>query len=179
MVSKRERRRLRRMNQERKDDIQKAQTPQHNESHPPEVFDSSKYDSMSDMVKSGSKDQLINRQAIVEVQKKEPLNPENIENKSISAANPSTEAKINPMIAEERARTIRETNEEVGQPRTNDMHEIETPQQSSYAISDWTAAMFRQYMEMANTGIELYAQFLKASIDFANSWFGAYRNRTE
>jgi hypothetical protein len=172
MVSKRERRRLRRMNQERKDDSRNVQTPQQN-ANPPEVFDSSKYDSMSDLTKNAP-DQLSDRQAIVDLQKKEPLNPENIDNKSISAANTPTEEKTSSMIIEEQARTIREAAEEVILDRTH-----QTSQQSSYAISDWNESMIRQYLMMVNTGIELYAQFLKASIDFANYWFNPYRDRTE
>lgn len=173
MVSKRERRRLRRMNQERKDDSQNVQSPQQNANPPPEVFDSSKYDSMSDLTKNAS-DQLSDTKAILGLQKKEPLNPENIDNKSISAANASTEAKISPMIIEEQARTIREANEEVIQDRTD-----LTSGQTSYAISDWNESMMRQYMMMVNTGIELYAQFLKASMDFANYWFNPYRDRSD
>jgi hypothetical protein len=172
MVSKRERRRLRRMNQERQDNSQNVQTSQQN-AHPPEVFDSSKYDSMSDLTKNAS-DQLSDTKAIADLQKKEPLNPENIDNKSISSANTSTEAKIRPMIMEEQARTIREANGEVIQDRTD-----RASQQSSYAISDWNESMMRQYMMMVNTGIELYAQFLKASMAFANYWFNSYRDRSD
>jgi len=166
MVSKRERRRLRRMNQDQNDNSQKAQALQHNEPHQPEVFDSSKYDSMSEMTKSVSTDRLSDSP---DPQKKEPLKPEGIDNKSLSA-NASTEAVISPMMAEERARTIRETSEVV---------QARTDQQTSDAIPEWNEAMMRQYMEMVNSGIELYTQFLKASLDFANSWFSPFRYRTE
>lgn len=94
---------------------------------PKEVFDSSKYNAMSDMTK-GSNLQTKNVETLSDTRRAaKSLRPEQIENKSIkttgegggravadTAVNtiaPET-PKITPMLVEERSRTIRDVNEE-------------------------------------------------------------------
>jgi hypothetical protein len=88
--------------------------------HPKEVFDSSKYNAMSDMSK-GSNLETKNVEALADTQRtKNSMKPEQIDNKSITTTGAATSAveeeeaapKITPMMVEERAITIRELNEE-------------------------------------------------------------------
>lgn len=89
--------------------------------HPKEVFDFSKYNAMSDMTK-GSNRETRNVETLADVQQAtNSIKPEPIDNESItrtttaSASSSSIEEvtpKITPMMVEERARTIREVNEE-------------------------------------------------------------------
>jgi len=87
--------------------------------HPKDVFDSSKYNAMNDMNK-GSNLETKNVEALVDTQRtKNSMKPEQIDNKSITTTGAATSAveeeaapKITPMMVEERARTIRELNEE-------------------------------------------------------------------
>jgi ferritin-like metal-binding protein YciE len=102
--------------------------------HTREVFDSSKYNAMSDMTK-GSNMETINAETLADAQQATiGMKPERINNKSITnkttttasesssstiaakeeeaAVTPKITPKITPMIVEERARTIREVNEE-------------------------------------------------------------------
>jgi ferritin-like metal-binding protein YciE len=88
--------------------------------HTKEVFDSSKYNAMSDMSK-GSNLETQNVEALADTQRtKNSIKPEQIDNKSITTTGAATSAveeegaapKITPMMVEERARTIRELNEE-------------------------------------------------------------------
>ncbi len=91
--------------------------------HPKEVFDSSKYNAMSDMTK-GSNRETKNVETLADTHRiTDSMKPEQIDNKSITtrAATASSSAaveeeeitpRINPMMVEERARTIREVKEE-------------------------------------------------------------------
>jgi hypothetical protein len=95
--------------------------------NPKEVFDSSKYDAMSDMTK-GSNRETKNVETLADAQRiTNSMKPEHIDNKSITttAATASSSVaeeeegeegeitpKITPMMVEERARTIREVKEE-------------------------------------------------------------------
>jgi ferritin-like metal-binding protein YciE len=99
--------------------------------HTREVFDSSKYNAMSDMTK-GSNMETINAETLADAQqatigmKPERNNNKSITNKTTTTASESSSSgiaakeeeaaavtpKITPMIVEERARTIREVNEE-------------------------------------------------------------------
>lgn len=161
------------MNQAPKNSDSRNNNSQKDTKLPPEVFDSSKHDAMNDMTKGASTDVLPDRQAIIDLQRKEPLSPDKIDNKSLtSTTGASSDAKINPMTTEERGRTILEINE--GRPdETNKA--VDLSEQDSYALSDWNEGMMRQYMTLVNTSIELYSQFLKSSIDLAYSWFNQYQ----
>jgi ferritin-like metal-binding protein YciE len=88
--------------------------------HQKEVFDSSKYNAMSDMTK-GSNIETKNVETLANTQRAtNSMKPEQIDNESIttivatgsSAAIGEETPKITPMMVEERARTIREVNEE-------------------------------------------------------------------
>jgi hypothetical protein len=89
--------------------------------HPKEVFDSSKYNAMSDMTK-GSNRETKNVKTLADTQRiTNSMKPEQIDNKSItktattaaaSAEEEEITPKITPMMVEERARTIREVKEE-------------------------------------------------------------------
>jgi ferritin-like metal-binding protein YciE len=92
--------------------------------HSKEVFDSSKYNAMSDMTK-GSNLETRNVETLADAQQAtNSIKPEHIKNESItnrtttaSESTSSTAAKkvtpkITPVMVEERARTIREVNEE-------------------------------------------------------------------
>lgn len=91
--------------------------------HPKEVFDSSKYNAMSDMSK-GANLETKNVETLAHTQRtRNNVKPEQIDNKSITTTDAATSAveeampKITPMMGEERARTIRartirEVNEE-------------------------------------------------------------------
>lgn len=91
---------------------------------PKEVFDSSKYNAMSDMTK-GSNRETRNVETLAETQqatnsmKSEPLDNESIMRTTTASASSSSSSieeqvtpKITPMMVEERARTIREVNEQ-------------------------------------------------------------------
>jgi hypothetical protein len=130
---------------------------------PGEIFDSSRYDAMSDMTKGASVNRLADEQAVMDLQKKERMDPKEIGNKSMAAQGTESTAKINPMVAEERARTIREINEEK-------LIEMQ-PQAERETFPDWTEVMARQYAEMSAAGIELYSQFLKSAADATMMWF--------
>jgi ferritin-like metal-binding protein YciE len=86
--------------------------------HPKEVFDSSKYNAMSDMSK-GANLEAKNVETLVDAQRtRNNVKPEQIDNKSVTTTGTATSTveeampKITPMMVEERARTIREVNEE-------------------------------------------------------------------
>ena len=86
--------------------------------HPKEVFDSSKYNAMSDMSK-GENLETKNVETLAHTQRtRNNVKPEQIDNKSITTTDAATSAveeampKITPMMVEERARTIREVNKE-------------------------------------------------------------------
>lgn len=86
--------------------------------HPKEVFDSSKYNAMSDMTK-GSNLETKSVETLADAQgTKNSMKPEQIDNKSITttaataASREEITQEITPMMVEERARTIREVNEE-------------------------------------------------------------------
>ncbi len=129
----------------------------------PEVFDSSRYDSMSDMTR-GSSNQLPDPQAMIDIQKKEPIKPEDRGNGLMAPASTPTSARINPMVAEERARTIREINEE------------ETPMpglqegQDVNVVEHYGNEYASQYAEMVNAGMALYAEFVKNATEMMDSW---------
>lgn len=89
---------------------------------PKEVFDSSKYNAMSDMTK-GSNRETRNVETLAETQqgtnsmKSEPIDNESIMRTTTASASSSSieeqvTPKITPMMVEERARTIREVNEQ-------------------------------------------------------------------
>lgn len=113
----------------------------------------------------GSSNQLPDPQALIDVQKKEPIKPEDIGNRSIAPASTPTAARINPMVAEERARTIREINEEEtpipSSPEGQDVNVVEH-------YGTWNYAS--QYTEMVNAGMELYAEFVKNATEIMDSW---------
>ena len=86
--------------------------------HPKEVFDSSKYNAMSDMSK-GENLETKNVETLAHTQRtRNNVKPEQIDNKSITTTDAATSAveeampKITPMMVEERARTMREVNKE-------------------------------------------------------------------
>ncbi len=87
---------------------------------PSEVFDSAKYNAMSDMVQGATLD-TGNVEALSKPQEGEVLKPRQISKNSLTdvdniGSNDNTQTtKITPMTIEERARTIREVNEEVRQ----------------------------------------------------------------
>jgi hypothetical protein len=134
----------------------------------PEVFDSSRYDSMSDMT-GGSPDRLPDAQAMIDVQKKEPIRPEDVGNRSISSAGAPAAARVNPMVAEERARTIREINEEAtpipGSPEGQEVKVVE-----HYGTVPGWAEYASQYAEMVNAGMAFYAEFVKNATEIMDSW---------
>ena len=128
---------------------------------PKEVFDSSKYNAMSDMTKGATTGELHDKEAMANLQSKERLKPEEISNNSvttITSTSPPAQA-VNPMVVEERARTIREVNEEVKQRQSTspaqtadssmqegeDVKVVEREQEShSYNIAtNWIEAMMR------------------------------------
>ena len=85
--------------------------------HPNEVFDSSKYNAMSEMSK-GSNLETKNVEPLAGTQRTtNSMKPKQIDNKSITRTDAATSAveettpKITPMIVEERAITIKEVNE--------------------------------------------------------------------
>src|SRR5215203_3644383 len=82
--------------------------------HPKEVFDSSKYNAMSDMSKGANLETLADTRRT-----RNNVKAEKIDNKSITTTGAASSSaveeampKINPMMVEERARTIGEVNEE-------------------------------------------------------------------
>jgi ferritin-like metal-binding protein YciE len=87
--------------------------------HPREVFDSSKYNAMSDM-KKGANLETKNVEALADTQRTaNSMKPKQIDNKSVTTTGAATSAvekeampRITPMMVEERARTIRKVNEE-------------------------------------------------------------------
>src|SRR5215210_2150399 len=87
--------------------------------HPKEVFDSSKYNAMSDMSK-GANLETKNVETLADTRRtRNNVKAEKIDNKSITTTGAATSSaveeampKINPMMVEERARTIGEVNEE-------------------------------------------------------------------
>jgi ferritin-like metal-binding protein YciE len=86
--------------------------------HPNEVFDSSKYNAMSDMSK-GSNLETKNVETLANTQRTtNSMKPKQIDNKSITKTAAATSVveettpKITPMIVEERDRKIKEVNEE-------------------------------------------------------------------
>jgi ferritin-like metal-binding protein YciE len=86
--------------------------------HPKEVFDSSKYNAMSDMSK-GANLETKNVETLADTQRtRNNVKPEQIDNKSVTTTGTATSTveeampKITPMMVEERARTIGEVNEE-------------------------------------------------------------------
>jgi hypothetical protein len=135
----------------------------------PEVFDSSKYDSMSDMVRSSQADRLSDAQAMIDVQKKEPIKPEDIGNRSIAPENVLAAAKVNPMVAEERARTIREINEE-GTPMPGSQEDQDVSVVEHYGTEPVWAEYANQYAEMVNAGMAFYAEFVKNATEMMDSW---------
>lgn len=164
-----------------------------NKPHSTEVFDSSRYDAMDDMTKGSTMtDQLPDKQRamMMDVQTKEPLDPGEIANQAIvgEATPEPSDARINPMMTEERARTKREINEEMAtsassppdagmeeNAREEEVRVIEHKSDGYYdAIPELTTVMMRQYAEMATAGMRLYGQFLKSSADTARLWFGAW-----
>jgi hypothetical protein len=171
------------MNQTRKDKENNTDRQDPKKLPATEVFDSSRYSAMNDMTK-GASGHSIDEQVMVDVQKKEPLNPRKIMNEAITEDAPKpSDAKINPMTIEERARTIREihgeTLSDTGRENEQEIKAIEHESRGYNTIPDWTEAMMRQYVEMATAGIELYNQFLKNSTDIARLWFKAWLPRTE
>lgn len=89
--------------------------------HPKEVFDSSKYNAMSDMTKGSNREPRNVETLAYAQQATNSIKPEPIDNESITRATTASVAaasieevtpKITPMMVEERARTIREVNEE-------------------------------------------------------------------
>lgn len=184
MPSRHKRRKLHRMNRTGKGKVDNLDRQDPKNQSSTEVFDSSRYNAMNDMTK-GASDQSIDKQVMVDVQKKEPLNPRKILNEAITeedSPKPS-DVKINPITTEERARTIREIHEETffdtGGGNVQEIRVIEHESQGYNEIPDWTEAMVRQYVEMATAGVELYNQFLKNSTDIARLWFKAWFPRTE
>ncbi|MEW6603327.1 MAG: hypothetical protein AB1351_01405 [Thermoproteota archaeon] len=145
-----------------------------------EVFDSSRYNAMNDMTKGSTANRLPDEQAVIDVQTKEPLNPRDVRNESLTAEGPpkQSDAKINPMMTEERARTIREIHEETspnnGGENTQEIRVIEHRSHGYNAIPDWAEVMMRQYIEMATAGMKIYSEFLKNSTDMARLWFTAW-----
>jgi ferritin-like metal-binding protein YciE len=87
--------------------------------HPKEVFDSSKYNAMSDMSK-GANLETKNVETLADIRRtRNNVKAEKIDNKSITTTGAASSSaveeampKINPMMVEERARTIGEVNEE-------------------------------------------------------------------
>src|SRR5215218_8648981 len=87
--------------------------------HPKEVFDSSKYNAMSDMSK-GANLETKNVETLADTRRtRNNVKAEKIDNKSITTTGTASSSaveeampKINPMMVEERARTIGEVNEE-------------------------------------------------------------------
>jgi hypothetical protein len=164
---------------------------------PPEVFDSSKYDAMNDMTKGASSLELTDRNAIIELQKKDALRPEEIQNRSLTAsgsdnseiAAPPNDSALNPILTEERARTIREIKDEETtkipsdiavqnrQENEQDVKAIDHRFRRDFYYQDtsitqaWTDAAIRQYTEMTNVGMELYSQFLRNATDVTYAWF--------
>ena len=90
---------------------------------PVEVFDSAKYNSMGDMAQGATLD-TKNVETIVEPEKAAEIKSRDIGDKSLTADSKDINSdnmqtpKVTPMIVEERARTIREANEEL-QNRTS------------------------------------------------------------
>jgi hypothetical protein len=131
----------------------------------PEVFDSSRYNSMSDMTRGSSANQLPDPQAMIDVQKKEPIKPEDVGNRSMALASTSTAAKVNPMVAEERARTIREINEETPVPSSPEGEDVNVVEH----YSTWNEYA-NQYSEMVNAGMALYTEFVESAMEIMDSW---------
>lgn len=114
--------------------------------HPNEVFDSSKYNAMSEMSK-GSNLETKNVEPLSGTQRTtNSMKPKQIDNKSITRTAAATSAveettpKITPMIVEERARTIKEVNEE-------EIHHLlssSTPSSSSSSSSSLASSLSHQ-----------------------------------
>ena len=173
---------MRKMSQARKDDSKKTDNRKDAEKLPAEVFDSSKYDAMDDMTKGASAKQLSDMQAAIDVQTQEPLKPEDISNKSLTSQTGTSGARVNPMIPEERARTIREMKEDASPAPDIESHSKQAdenakllePKDYDYSMPDWGAVM-RQYVQMANMGLEFYSIFAKNSAQVMNSWWKTYQ----
>ena len=173
-----------------------------------EVFDSSRYDVMGDMAKGASTDQFFNKQAMTDVQKNEPLKAEEIENKSLTTAastvssiiSASSDTKINPLISEERARTIREIIKEetpaaddAKQSMQEEGEDVKVIERGGYnynnnSISDFIKSMTQyslllyasaftnphRYAQMMNAGVEICSQFTRNSIDMIDLWLRSF-----
>lgn len=157
-----------------------------------EVFDSSRYNAMDDMTKGATTTNQLpdkQQQAVMDVQTREPpLDPGEIKNEAlvVEETPKPPDARINPIMTEERARTMREMHEEMTSSssppnagteenaREEEVRVVEHKSDGYNAIPEWIGAMMRQYAEMANAGMRLYSQFLESSADAARLWFAAW-----
>ena len=173
---------MRKMSQARKDESKKADAQKGAEKPPTEVFDSSKYDAMNDMTKGASANQLPDMQATMDVQTQEPLKSKDIPNESLTSPASTSGARVNPMVPEERARTIREIKEDATPMPEVESHGRQADENAGlletkdygYFMPDWGAAM-HQYVQMANMGLELYSMFAKNSLEVMGSWWRTYQ----
>jgi hypothetical protein len=160
---------------------------------PTEVFDSSKYNSMSDMMVVAD-GQLADKEAVIDLQKKDAIHPEEIGNHSLTTSerintNPA-DAKINPMVEEERARTIREVNQEVEPPaspsanqnaqesenvKVIDHERFSSNSNSYHDFPNWMNVAQRQYGDMTNVGLELYYQFVRNTAALTELWWKSFQ----
>ncbi len=89
---------------------------------PSEVFDSAKYNAMSDMAQGASL-HAKNVESLIKAREAKTLESRQVDNESITAgrSNPDNmqTPKITPMMVEERARTIRAANKEIQQMTSN------------------------------------------------------------
>jgi hypothetical protein len=157
-----------------------------------EVFDSSRYDAMNDLTKGASTSTLTDKNAAVELQKKKPLKPEEIGNNSIitspmenNTTAPSGNSGLNPMLVEERARTMREMKkEDTSEVSSTNQNIRESPQevnvmdhglrsdpQDNSIIPVWTNAVMHHYAETIDVGMKLYSEFLTNASEVTYSWF--------
>ncbi|AFU58436.1 protein of unknown function DUF892 [Candidatus Nitrososphaera gargensis Ga9.2] len=88
---------------------------------PSEVFDSAKYNAMSDMAQGASL-HAKNVESLIKTREAKTLESRQVDNESITAgrSNPDNmQTQITPMMVEERARTIRAANKEIQQMTSN------------------------------------------------------------
>jgi ferritin-like metal-binding protein YciE len=138
---------------------------------PVEVFDSAKYNSMSDMTQGATLD-TKNVETMAELQKAEEINPRQIGDKSLTADsresnNPDNiqSPKITPMTVEERARTIREANEEM-QSKKSPPPSISSSSTSPYSGKEKFVLYLNLMLSMENAAVErLHARIPQSPLE--------------
>ena len=135
-----------------------------------EVFDSAKYNSMSDMTQGATLD-TKNVETIVEPEKAAEIKSRDIGDKTLTADSKDINSdnmqtpKVTPMIVEERARTIREANEEL-QNRTSSSTTATISSTSPYSGREKFVLYLNLMLSMENAAVErLHARIQQSPLE--------------